>query len=95
MTAELPGATGDRPWYRTRRGPAVTGRRCPLCRLPLSNEAAHAPAPELRDSTRDATVYWCLEAERHVAVPLGWWADLKLSVVRALLDAKGSEVRRP
>ncbi len=56
--------------------------RCPLCRLPLANRAAHVPTPELHDPLRDAAVYWCAGSDRHVTVPLGWDDGFRRAVRR-------------
>lgn len=42
--------------------------RCPWCHELLSKAAAHVPTPELRDPERDAAVFWCVAAERHLVV---------------------------
>jgi hypothetical protein len=74
----------------------VTRRLCRWCGGPLSNSAAHVPTPELRDPGRDAGVWFCLEAGRHVVVPVGWVEDVRTSVRRArsLLRRGGVDPRR-
>ena len=57
----------------------MSRNRCPICRLPLANRAAHFPTPELADPLRDAAVYWCEESGRHVTVPLTWTEDARRS----------------
>ncbi len=49
---------------------------CRLCGWPFSNPAAHRRTPELDDSVREVSVYWCWIAGRHSIRRLGLLEDL-------------------
>ncbi len=61
----------------------MTRNRCPICRAPWSNAAAHAETPELA-GPGDLTVWYCYASETHVPVRLGWLEDARRSA-RSLL----------
>ncbi len=58
--------------------------RCPICREPWSNAAAHTETREL--AAPGETVFWCQTAQRHYVLPARWSTELRLSV-RSLLRA--------
>jgi len=53
----------------------VRSPRCSLCGADLCDPAAHVPTPELR-GRGDSAVYYCLEAQRHVSVPIPFVQDV-------------------
>ena len=71
----------------------MSRRKCPVCGERIL-PATHLPTPELKGSG-DAWVGWCVIAQKHAVIPVGWAEDVRRSLRRLGVRPTNEQGRPP